>query len=398
MKKAFIFVLSVFLSLLIFFAFGEVIFRLTKRKPPQQGISLGKPHPVFHHIYESNYKGYEYYAGFPTQFSINSQGLRGPEFPVKKPSGTFRILVLGDSFVFGTAVNDDEIFTLILEKELNKLHSGTKYEVINCGVASYSPILEYLFLKEKALKYSPDLVLLFYDFSDLQDDFLYARRALYNRKGELIACNPFYINGFFDFMQLLRRHAHFYSYMEHKISSSLRRIRVLGLRGYITCHLKGKRTSQAITDTFSTESARYDRYFMLREGQNKDVIMFYWNKSAFWLDKIRALLNENKIGFILVAYPYSLQVSPVAWSKGRVFWHFQPDKLYDSQLPFEMFYDYAKKRKAAFINLLSYIKQHSREELYYDFDGHWTALGHKRVAEGILAASEFRKALFADIE
>ena len=42
------------------------------------------------------------------KLTINSRGLRGPEHPYEKPRGTFRIMVLGDSFTWGYGVADDE--------------------------------------------------------------------------------------------------------------------------------------------------------------------------------------------------------------------------------------------------------------------------------------------------
>ncbi len=49
-----------------------------------------------------------------------------------------------------------------------------------------------------------------------------------------------------------------------------------------------------------------------------------------------------------------------------------------------MFYDYSNRESVKFINLQPYLLQYNNEKLYFEADGHWTAIGNKRVAEGIL--------------
>ena len=55
-----------------------------------------------------------------------------------------------------------------------------KYEVINMGNSSYSPILEYLYLKREGLKYGPDIVVLGFFVNDVQDDSLYKDMAVFD--------------------------------------------------------------------------------------------------------------------------------------------------------------------------------------------------------------------------
>src|SRR5688572_24438768 len=52
--------------------------------------------------------------------SINSAGWRGKEFSKAKPAGTVRILGVGDSYTFGKAVGDEDIFLAQLERILNE--------------------------------------------------------------------------------------------------------------------------------------------------------------------------------------------------------------------------------------------------------------------------------------
>src|SRR6185503_9697752 len=53
------------------------------------------------------------YLGGPDAGTIhvNSLGLRGPEWPVARQPGVARVLVFGDSFVFGVGVDEEHVFT-----------------------------------------------------------------------------------------------------------------------------------------------------------------------------------------------------------------------------------------------------------------------------------------------
>lgn len=91
----------------------------------------------------------------PYLIVINSKGLRDREHSYEKSKGLFRIVVVGDSFVFGSGgVEASDRFTDILEK------STRNVEVINMGVPAYGTDQEYLYLKREGLKYHPDLVIL----------------------------------------------------------------------------------------------------------------------------------------------------------------------------------------------------------------------------------------------
>lgn len=103
----------------------------------------------------------------------NRFGLRGPDPTIPKPAGMLRILMLGDSFTFGFPVNDEETFAHLIEQGLRA--RGYPVEVINGGVSGYSPTLEYVSLRDDFLKFEPDLVMVWYDYGDLQEDYWFQK-------------------------------------------------------------------------------------------------------------------------------------------------------------------------------------------------------------------------------
>lgn len=91
----------------------------------------------------------------------NSKGLRGTtEYDYARTPGKRRILVLGDSFTFGTDVSDNETFSHDLESALPDT------EVLNLGVQGYGQDQMLLYLREEGVKYHPDIVLLGFTFMD----------------------------------------------------------------------------------------------------------------------------------------------------------------------------------------------------------------------------------------
>jgi lysophospholipase L1-like esterase len=96
---------------------------------------------------------------FASDIAINSQGVRGPEFPAAKPAGERRVAVLGDSLVLSVQVQQSETFVQLLEDRLNRVGGGPFTRVINGGVQGYGPVEELLFYRQVIAPLQPDVVL-----------------------------------------------------------------------------------------------------------------------------------------------------------------------------------------------------------------------------------------------
>jgi hypothetical protein len=97
---------------------------------------------------------------------INSQGLHDYEYSVRKAPGTFRIVGLGDSSLFGWGVPFEESGLKVLERRLNEKSRGQKFEVINFAVPGYNTAMEADTFVQRCLDYAPDLVLLNFNTND----------------------------------------------------------------------------------------------------------------------------------------------------------------------------------------------------------------------------------------
>lgn len=73
-------------------------------------------------------------------YRTNSKGLRGPEYAERAASGTFRILVAGDSVTVGWGVDEEEAYPRRLQELLNQdppagPDGPQRFEVVNLGLA-----------------------------------------------------------------------------------------------------------------------------------------------------------------------------------------------------------------------------------------------------------------------
>jgi hypothetical protein len=105
----------------------------------------------------------------------NASGHRGPAFPQEKQDGTSRILLLGDSNVWGYGLDEKELLSTRLSASLKKAEPDMNFEVINLGVSGYGTGQAYLKFLLEGLPYQPDVVSLNF-FSD--NDFWETTRQI----------------------------------------------------------------------------------------------------------------------------------------------------------------------------------------------------------------------------
>ncbi|MFM8584689.1 MAG: hypothetical protein ACKOFW_24795 [Planctomycetaceae bacterium] len=126
-------------------------------------------------------------SGQMTRVSVNSLGLRGPEVAIPKPTGTFRVIWLGDDVVFSPHVAERQTACQLLRGHLAEAIGG-QVEVINAGTPNYCPLLSYLQARHGLLALQPDLVILNYDMTDVSDDHEVRWQLSSDADGLPVAC------------------------------------------------------------------------------------------------------------------------------------------------------------------------------------------------------------------
>jgi lysophospholipase L1-like esterase len=102
--------------------------------------------------------------------SSNSLGLREREFALPKPRGTTRVVLLGDSLVFGEGVEAQDRMGVLLEGFLSERSgAAAPIEVLHVGIGSWNILSECAFLRRQLDLIQPDLVFQLTTSNDLDD-------------------------------------------------------------------------------------------------------------------------------------------------------------------------------------------------------------------------------------
>lgn len=168
--------LNVFLALLVSLVLGLLVFegglRLFPAFRPQKTINRFDPKLGWSKrpSVEVGRKTPE----FDITFKTNAEGLRD-DTPLEKPPSTFRVLMLGDSFVLGYTVDRENLFVDRLERLWQA--EGRRVDVVNAGTEGWSTDQEVVWFLENGTAWKPDLVALF----PYENDLYWNSRDRYTR-------------------------------------------------------------------------------------------------------------------------------------------------------------------------------------------------------------------------
>jgi hypothetical protein len=105
------------------------------------------------------------------QIQSNDWGLRERPIDVPKPQGTVRVVLLGDSLIFGEGISAEERVGVFLERFLAERAAAPapRIEVLHVGIGSWNVLAECAFLRRQLSLIDPDLVFHLTTSNDLDD-------------------------------------------------------------------------------------------------------------------------------------------------------------------------------------------------------------------------------------
>lgn len=280
-----------------------------------------------------------------TRVNINSLGFRGEEIKATK----YRIIIVGDSFTFGSGVEDNETFSSLIEHNLNG--KGYDVKVINAGVKGWSPDQYYLFIKHEALKYNPDIIIIgFYGGNDVEETGLLEYRGKIEEKKIEYPSFSFKLKKFFA------KNSHLYNFLIVKAMQNPLLDRFLIERGIFAEHYK---------PFFTRNPADYER-----DEEKVGVIL---------KETIR-ILKEKNVSVIILYIPSIEEVSDRYYENAiKLF----PNSSIERTRPRNLVLRIGKETNTSIVDLTYFLD----EESYFPNDLHWNQKGHSIAAKFLINES-----------
>jgi hypothetical protein len=146
--------------------------------PDRQELTLiqaGYASPRYHHVLPPNRRIVQtQHPPYRIHIETNEDGFRTPHERDEFAEYDRRIVMLGDSFVFGFLLPEEDTIPRQLEGLIQAAFPAQSVGVLNTGIVSYSPMLERQVVLGKAGFYRPQITVLCLDVTDIGDDFKYA--------------------------------------------------------------------------------------------------------------------------------------------------------------------------------------------------------------------------------
>lgn len=300
---------------------------------------------------------------FGHEIETNSAGMRDREHDPQKIPGSFRILVLGDSFMEALQVKFEDSFVALLEKQLQ---AGTRrsVEVINASVSGWGTDDELEYLTRVGLKLEPDLIVVAMTLhNDISDNLL---EEYHSFQGGMLKQRPVSLVPWDSFAMLkvkewLAAHSHLYQVL-----------------------LRAARFSRVSAEAKHLHSHVGD---LIRRTPT-DEVKVGWDMTHQLFEKILDAGRTIHAEVVVVLLPLSLQVYTEDLSD---FLTSNDLRREDIELlkPQEMMKDFGKRVGLPTIDLLPMFRDTKAKckcSMFLKDDGHWNEAGHKVAADVVSTA------------
>lgn len=307
---------------------------------------------------------------FSNDVVFNADGFRGREIPRLKERGRPRVLLMGDSFVEGKQVAEDQVLSSVLEEEAGA--SGLPLEVINLGVAGYGTSEELILWERFARSLDPDLVILGFYPNDVRNN---ADRGLFEaREGRIVQVKE---------PRTPRRR---WSYDLRKALASRSHLYMLWVDGMRSWRKRaeGRRGGGGSAVIDENRPLEAEEVFARRPSAEVEE---GWGLTLGLVEELRARVEGAGAGFLVVLFPTRYQVDDSLWAAHARARGIRPEGI-DLRTPQRIFGEWSDRTGIRVLDLLDEFRARNVDNsFYHDRDAHWNPEGHR------LAATLIREAL-----
>lgn len=356
---------------MIFIGVLEVVFRTTHMFGA--AVSYTEPDPILGNRYTGGANFWFHKENiYPITGKLNSYGYRDKEWQLEKPANTYRIAVIGDSYVEALQVELEKTFLSQTEHNLNQgLNKGYKVELMNFGHSGYTQSHELIVLKNEVQKFSPDLVLLFFlpgnDIDDISKETarnLIAPFYTVSDSDELLLDTSFNETAGYkirSFINWFKQRSTLLSFMTQRfnIYTRDRRMKKVNL-------VNDNKKDKVIKGYLSLCTANPDPLYLKNYNLNKRLIMAMSDYS-----------KERGIKFILVAINMKYYIPELEKEIAAV------DPTFDVNFFEDDLRDFARSHDMDYLGFQRIFRESYKKSGSALHWGHWNYKGHKVVADAL---------------
>jgi hypothetical protein len=301
------------------------------------------------------------------QFGFNDQ-----DYSLQKTPGTFRILVVGDSF--GWAGGREGNYTALLERMFESHYGYHKIDVINAGYPMTHTAEQLAMLKKYGLRYNPDLVILgFFVGNDFLDADPNRKRIIVN--GLYVDIGKRREHRILGYPLISRSRVRLFIEQKYRV---LKELREAG-RESATSNLPREQGTFSEETFLNIERAHleFSNINSFRGGRFQNNINYILQS----ISEMDGLLKSRNMRFIVAIYPDEFQVDRNLL--GTIFGKFglSPEN-YDTNLAQTVLKSFLKSKGIPYIDLLDVFKAEGEQRsLYLLRNTHWNGAGNQLAAD-----------------
>lgn len=302
---------------------------------------------------------------------INQYGFRDRTYPVDKPAASFRVLGLGDSFVYG-AVPIHDNFLRVAERELNN-EERPRTDIILMGVPGWSTENQLGVLEDFGLDLHPDLVVVNFfvgnDVTGIPVRSRVIRGNVYPRTSPLPIRN------------LLRKSDLFVMFESLVLRNMMQRLRGEEIGTALDLETAGP---VPVSDLYLNIVPHSLPVFEREPGRATNAL---WTEAENYLKGIDEACQAAKIPWLLVLIPDEMQVDPSVRSQVVAALGLSADH-YDFDAPQKRLQSVAGKWGVPVLDLLPVMRASHRSDarLYVPNDTHWNERGNLIAGQAVAEA------------
>ena len=305
----------------------------------------------------------------------NRFGFNDRDYPLTKEPGTFRILVVGDSFGWAGGLNAN--YTALVEQMFEKRDGSHKVDVVNTGYPGTHTGEQLLMLKKFGLQYNPDLVILgFFAGNDFLDADPNRKRIVVN--GCSVDIDKRHEHRLFGYPIIFQSRLLLFltqKYRSYAITKQARK----EAEEWATANGQPVPTKNLPAQTFYSNQRVMLEFFnkktsAARFGPNVDYIFQS-------LSEMNDLLKARNIKFMVAIYPDSTQVKLQQFDTLVTKFGLNPED-YDLNLAQDELKTFLSSKQIPYLDLLETFRaEEPKRDLYSLHDAHWNKAGNELAAQ-----------------